>query len=138
MPILKKTYIAITMLLVLIILIQGFVIYCQYAFIKREKDMYTIDEGAYERHLTEELALERRGLRHDDRGGDYCPACDSKSVAIIRYGYWTSGMWEDEIKNKQVVLGGCVVSEYSKRFYCNECGYKWGSLDSCAYYREQL
>ena len=55
---------------------------------------------------------------------------EGKSIAIIMYGYWTSGMWEEEIYNKEVKIGGCVVSENSKRFCCNDCGYKWGSLDS--------
>ena len=129
----KKVYIIVMTALVLIIIAEGFVIYSQYTVIKKdkeEKEAYVSHERKYIRRLSEQLKLERKGLRHDTRGGDFCPACEGRSVAIIRYGYWTSGMWEEEIYNKEVKIGGCVVSENSKRFCCNDCGYKWGSLDS--------
>ena len=129
----KKVYIIVMIALVLIIIAEGFVIYSQHTIIKKdkeEKEAYVSHERKYIRRLSEQLKLERKGLRHDTRGGDFCPACEGRSVAIIRYGYWTSGMWEEEIYNKEVKIGGCVVSENSKRFCCNDCGYKWGSLDS--------
>ena len=126
----KKIVCVIVMIvLVLIIIAEGFVIYKQYAITEGRVEMLANNEREYIKRLSEELKLERKGLRHDTRGGDFCPACEGKSVAIIRYGYWTSGMWEEEIKNKEVKIGGCVVSENSKRFYCYDCGYKWGSLD---------
>ena len=129
----KKVYIIVMIALVLIIIAEGFVIYSQHTIIKKdkeEKEAHENYEREYIRRLSEQLKLERKGLRHDTRGGDFCPACEGRSVAIIRYGYWTSGMWEEEIYNKEVKIGGCVVSENSKRFCCNDCGYKWGSLDS--------
>lgn len=129
----KKVYIIVMTALVLIIIAEGFVIYSQHTIIKKdkeEKEAHENYEREYIRRLSEQLKLERKGLRHDTRGGDFCPACEGRSVAIIRYGYWTSGMWEEEIYNKEVKIGGCVVSENSKRFCCNDCGYKWGSLDS--------
>lgn len=125
----KKVYVIVMIVLVLIIIAEGFVIYKQYAIIEGRVEVYANNERENIRRLREQLELERKGLRHDARGGDFCPACDSKSVAIIRYGYWQSGMWEEEIKNKEIKIGGCVVSENSKRFYCNDCGYKWGSLE---------
>ena len=133
----KKIYVIVMILmiafvsvLVLIIITEGIVIYKQSILIKRKEVVYAQREHEDIRRLSEELKLERKGLRHDMRGGDFCPACEGRSVAIIRYGYWTSGMWEEEIYNKKVKIGGCVVSENSKRFCCNDCGYKWGSLDS--------
>ena len=129
----KKVYIIVMIALVLIIIAEGFVIYSQHTIIKKdkeEKEAHENYEREYIRRLSEQLKLERKGLRHDTRGGDFCPACEGRSVAIIRYGYWTSGMWKEEIYNKEVKIGGCVVSENSKRFCCNDCGYKWGSLDS--------
>ena len=129
----KKVYIIVMTALVLIIIAEGFVIYSQHTIIKKdkeEKEAHENYEREYIRRLSQLLKLERKGLRHDTRGGDFCPACEGRSVAIIRYGYWTSGMWEEEIYNKEVKIGGCVVSENSKRFCCNDCGYKWGSLDS--------
>lgn len=80
-------------------------------------------------YLRAELNMERKGLRYDDRGGDFCPACDGKNVAEIRYGYWKSGMWKEELAKQEIVLGGCVVGEYSKRFFCKDCGYKWGAIN---------
>ena len=126
----KKIYFFVMIVLVLITIAEGFVIYKQYAIIEGRIEVYANDERENIRWLREQLELERKGLRHDTRGGDFCSACDGKSVAIIRYGYWISGMWEDEIKNKEVVIGGCIVNENSKRFCCNDCGYKWGSLNS--------
>ena len=120
----------IVLVLVLIIIAEGILIYKQSTVIRRREVVYAHREHEKIKRLCEELELERKGLRHDSRGGDFCPACDGKSIAIIRYGYWTSGMWEEEIYNKEVIIGGCVVSENSKRFLCNDCGYKWGSLDS--------
>ena len=126
----KKIVCVIVMIvLVLIIIAEGFVIYKQYAITEGRVEMLANNEREYIKRLSEELKLERKGLRHDTRGGDTCPACEGRSVAIIRYGYWTSGMWEEEIYNKEVKIGGCVVSENSKRFCCNDCGYKWGALD---------
>lgn len=126
----KIIYVIVMIVLVFIVIAEGIVIYKQSFVIKRREVVYAHREHENIKRLSEELKLERKGLRHDTRGGDFCPACDGRSVAIIRYGYWTSGMWEEEIYNKEVKIGGCVVSEYSKRFLCNDCGYKWGSLDS--------
>ena len=129
----KKVYVIVMILMMLLILIiyaEGVVIYKQSIVIKRREIAYAHREHENIKRLSEELELERKGLRHDTRGGDFCPACEGRSVAIIRYGYWTTGMWEEEIYNKEVKIGGCVVSENSKRFCCNDCGYKWGSLDS--------
>ena len=133
----KKIYVIVMILmiafvsvLVLIIITEGIVIYKQSILIKRKEVVYAHRDHENIELLRKELMLERKGLRHDTRGGDTCPACEGRSVAIIRYGYWTSGMWEEEIYNKEVKIGGCVVSENSKRFCCNDCGYKWGSLDS--------
>lgn len=132
----KKVYVIVMilmmllmMVLILIIYAEGVVIYKQSIVIKRREIAYAHREHENIKRLSEELELERKGLRHDTRGGDSCPACEGRNVAIIRYGYWTTGMWEDEIKNKEVVIGGCIVNENSKRFCCNDCGYKWGSLD---------
>ena len=80
--------------------------------------------------LHSKLDLERMGLRNDTRGGDFCPACYSKDVAEVRYGYYDSdkNMWKEELQSGKVILGGCLIGEDSKRFYCNKCGYEWGSV----------
>ena len=120
--VMKKNCI-IWILLAMIMLEGGVIAYQQMLF---RKYLIKQDDQGYIEHLEKELRMERKGLRNDDRGGDFCPACDSKSVAKIRYGYWKSGMWEDELARKEIVLGGCIVGEYSKHFCCNDCGYRWG------------
>ena len=112
--------------LLAIVIVEGCVIVYQQRLF--HKFIINQDDQGYIEYLEKELRLERKGLRNDDRSGNLCPACDSKSVAEIRYGYWKSGMWEAELARKEIVLGGCIVGEYSKRFYCNDCGYKWGPL----------
>ena len=126
----KKIYIIVMIALVLIVITEGVVIYKQSVAIKRKEVECALRVQEDIKLLSEELKLERKGLRHDKRGGDFWPACEGKSIAIIRYGYWESGMWKEELYNKEVRIGGCIVSEDSKRFYCNDCGYQWGSLDS--------
>ena len=111
--------IALVSVLVIIIITEGVVIYKQSILIKRKEIVYAHRDHENIELLRKELMLERKGLRHDTRGGDFCPACEGKSIAIIMYGYWTSGMWEEEIYNKEVKIGGCVVSENSKRLDTN-------------------
>ena len=118
----KKVYVIV---MILMIYAEGVVIYKHSIVIKRREVVYAHREHENIKRLSEELELERKGLRHDTRGGDFCPACEGRSVAIIRYGYWTTGMWEEEIYNKEVKIGGCVVSENSKR--CCQC-YSWRKI----------
>ena len=126
----KNVYVIGMIVMVLIVIAEGFVIYNLYAFIKKEENMYAHHEKEYIKQLSDQLKLERKGLRHDTRGGDFCPACESKDVAEIRYGYYDSKMdvWKEELESGKVILGGCIVCENSKRFYCNKCGYKWGCV----------
>ena len=126
----KNVYVIGMIVMVLIVIAEGFVIYNLYAFIKKEENMYAHHEKEYIKQLSDQLKLERKGLRHDTRGGDFCPACESKDVAEIRYGYYDSKMdvWKEELECGKVILGGCIVCENSKRFYCNKCGYKWGCV----------
>jgi len=127
----KKVYIIVMIALILIIIAEGFVIYSQHTIIKKdkeEKEAYVSHERKYIRRLSEQLKLERKGLRHDTRGGDFCPACDGTNIVRIAYGY-SPQMSKEEIEEKRVVHGGCVVTEDSKQFVCKDCKYKWGSLD---------
>lgn len=119
-------------LLVFIIITEGAFILYQLQRIKEYSEFRVKirDYSDYVDYLTSELELERKGLMNDDRGGDFCPACGSKSVAKICYGYYDSetNIWKEELDSKKIVLGGCQVSDGAKRFHCNDCKYEWGSL----------
>lgn len=56
-----------------------------------------------------------------------CPYCLSDNVAWIS---WGMPSWDDEfdkkLKNRQYILGGCLVSENSERWKCNNCGKRFG------------
>jgi len=51
-----------------------------------------------------------------------CPACGSKNVAKIMYGY---PIFDDklsqQLNNKEVKLGGCIIDDYSPKYFCNDC-----------------
>ena len=33
---------------------------------------------------------------------------------------------EDDLKNKKVIIGGCVSFDDSPLWHCNNCKYEWG------------
>lgn len=118
--------------MIVIIIAEGIVICYQLhsleskKYAERENELIRNEVDA----LVRKLDLERKGLRNDSRGGDFCPACESKAVAKIHYGYYDSRMdyLKKEIESKKVIIGGCMVCEDSKKYYCNNCGYMWGRL----------
>lgn len=48
-----------------------------------------------------------------------CPNCNSKLVEII-YGRPDSILME-KVRNKEVFLGGCIVSGSTPKYHCYEC-----------------
>jgi len=53
-----------------------------------------------------------------------CPACGSRAVLRIQYGYPAPGMLEAE-KAGKLVLGGCVIEDGQPRHACGDCGHEW-------------
>jgi hypothetical protein len=49
-----------------------------------------------------------------------CPACGSRAVVRIAYGYPSAEMWEQE-RRGEVTLGGCVVGPESPAYECRGC-----------------
>lgn len=49
-----------------------------------------------------------------------CPACKSKNVASIVYGYPSSDAFE-QAEQKKIVLGGCCVSDCDPSWQCVDC-----------------
>lgn len=59
-----------------------------------------------------------------------CPTCGSTEVDEVVYGYPGEELLE-AVRQRRVVLGGCVVSPDSPRWSCAGCGLRWGRwLDS--------
>jgi hypothetical protein len=50
-----------------------------------------------------------------------CPACKSKNVASIMYGYPSSEAFE-LAEAKKIVLGGCCISDRDPSWQCVDCG----------------
>ncbi len=63
-----------------------------------------------------------------------CPNCGSRNVAWIQWGRpaWREGFGE-QLNRKEITLGGCMVSEKSERWECNECGCRFGNIDFGAF-----
>ena len=57
-----------------------------------------------------------------------CPECGSEKTVPILYGYPAPDAFESE-KRGEVILGGCIVSKFSPKWHCNDCGNNWGSIE---------
>ena len=59
-----------------------------------------------------------------------CPYCKSKNTAIIMYGEINvSEKLEKAMENGEVIMGGCILSDDSPAFYCNDCEESFGKYD---------
>jgi len=59
-----------------------------------------------------------------------CPECNGTWIAEILWGY-PSDMTpiEEALERKEIVLGGCLVTNHDPRWECNSCYHKWGERD---------
>ena len=59
-----------------------------------------------------------------------CPSCKSNNTCEIVYGYPSD---EEEflklLAEKKICSGGCVVSEDSPAWHCNDCYHDWGTYN---------
>ena len=61
-----------------------------------------------------------------------CPSCNSKDVARIFWGEPAdSEMIFKKIKEKKIVLGGCIVTDNDPEWECNSCHHRWGQRYDC-------
>ena len=53
-----------------------------------------------------------------------CPYCGSKNIAEYLYGYLDldDEELEKQVENKEVILGGCIITDDNSSFHCNDCG----------------
>jgi hypothetical protein len=73
-----------------------------------------------------ELEFQQRNAHH---GGDDCPRCHSKQVARLVYGLvHPTPKIQAELDAGRIRLGGCCISEESRKWCCLSCECSWGLL----------
>jgi hypothetical protein len=56
-----------------------------------------------------------------------CPNCGKSWIAKIFWGYPADmESMEESFKRKEIVLGGCLVTDNDPKWECNDCGHQWG------------
>ena len=59
-----------------------------------------------------------------------CPNCKSEKIALILWGYQNFDReMEKSVENKEIVLGGCIVSDHDPKWECIACYHRWGERD---------
>ena len=59
-----------------------------------------------------------------------CPKCGKSWVAEIFWGYPANmDSMEEQLEKKEIVLGGCYVTDHDPKYECNECHHQWGERD---------
>jgi len=59
-----------------------------------------------------------------------CPSCRSKNTALIFWGY--PGDMEgylNAVAKKEIVPGGCILSNNDPKWECTGCHNRWGKRD---------
>ena len=59
-----------------------------------------------------------------------CPNCSKLSIAEIFWGYPADvESMEESIEKKEIVLGGCCVTDNDPKWECNDCLHRWGTRE---------
>ena len=59
-----------------------------------------------------------------------CPNCGKSWVAEIFWGYPANmDSMEESLEKKEIVLGGCYVTDHDPKWECNECHHQWGERE---------
>ena len=58
-----------------------------------------------------------------------CPKCGKSWIAEILWGYPNMSSIEKELEKKEIVLGGCLVSNNDPKWECNDCHHQWGERE---------
>ena len=59
-----------------------------------------------------------------------CPNCNKEEIAEILWGYPEDvESIKEELDRKEIVLGGCLVTDHDPKWECNDCHYQWGERD---------
>jgi hypothetical protein len=59
-----------------------------------------------------------------------CPQCNKNNVAVIFWGYSADeDAYFKAIEDKEIVAGGCIVSDNDPKWECTDCFNRWGARD---------
>ena len=59
-----------------------------------------------------------------------CPECGKSWIAEIFWGYPADiESMEEALDKKEIVLGGCLVTDHDPRWECNDCNHQWGERE---------
>ncbi len=59
-----------------------------------------------------------------------CPSCRSKNTALIFWGYPGDMEWYlSAVAKKEIVPGGCTLSNNDPKWECTDCHNRWGKRD---------
>ena len=58
-----------------------------------------------------------------------CPECGKSWIAEIRWGYLDVKVIEEKLEKKEIVLGGCLVTDHDPKWECNSCHHRWGERE---------
>ena len=59
-----------------------------------------------------------------------CPNCNKEQIAHILWGYpEDTKSLEEQLEKKEIVLGGCLVTNHDPKWECNDCHYRWGERE---------
>ena len=60
-----------------------------------------------------------------------CPECKSKNVALILWGYlgYYDETMQQQVEKKEIVIGGCLVTDHDPKWECNVCNHRWGERE---------
>ena len=71
--------------------------------------------------------LENEEIQTLNEKNPACPECKSNKVSWIFWGYPGDMDWYlKAIDDKEIVPGGCCISDDDPEWECNECGNQWG------------
>ena len=59
-----------------------------------------------------------------------CPKCGKSWIAEIFWGYPANmESIEEALERKEIILGGCLVTNNDPRWECNDCNHQWGERE---------
>ncbi len=59
-----------------------------------------------------------------------CSSCDGKNIAEILWGYpENTESLEEALEKKEIVLGGCLITDHDPKWECNDCNHRWGERE---------
>jgi hypothetical protein len=59
-----------------------------------------------------------------------CPNCNKEWIAEILWGYPADmESLEESLEKKEIILGGCLITDHDSKWECNDCNHRWGERD---------